>query len=387
MGIIAPVLPLYATSFEVSTVMVGSLISAVGVSRLFLDIPTGLWIDRVGARRLMLSGLVLVVSSALLAWTAPNFGTLFAAMVLQGAGAAMYFTSAYAAMARTVPRLKRGKHLSFYLSMQFLGAATGPVLGGVVSQQFGLSTPFLVFGLFVAGSGALLYRFLPRGRVLDMEAEPGRRLRLKDMTVLLRDPTLLSIDLGLLAVSFLRLGLISAVLPLFGVLFLGLTTLEVGLALGLSSLGNLLVMLPAGSLTDRYGRRPFLVTSLALTGVMVLAIPFTSDAMSFSVVLLLVGASLGLSGPMGAWVTDVSRPEQLGTSMGLFRTMGDVGAVLGPFVLVSILSLAGGVLPFAVTAVLLLGVSALLYRARDPVGERRPRERQRSSAASERYSK
>ncbi|HPT74868.1 MAG TPA: hypothetical protein PKX52_08200, partial [Methanomassiliicoccaceae archaeon] len=87
-----------------------------------------------------------------------------------------------------------------------------------------------------------------------------------------------------------------------------------------------------------------------------------------------MGAALGLTGPIGAWTSDVSRPSELGASMGLFRTMGDVGSFLGPITLTLFLPGEGGGIeaaPFVMAGLIAIGASLPLLKARDPVASRR----------------
>jgi MFS family permease len=70
----------------------------------------------------------------------------------------------------------------------------------------------------------------------------------------------------------------------------------------------------------------------------------------------------------------------MGTSMGLYRTLGDVGFLLGPVLSAAVLemTMVGGrvtIYPFLVPAFFVTAAGLLLLLARDPVGERRRAER------------
>jgi MFS family permease len=91
-----------------------------------------------------------------------------------------------------------------------------------------------------------------------------------------------------------------------------------------------------------------------------------------------LGFTLGLSGPIAAWIADVTNPKEIATAMGLFRTAGDLGFVIGPIVLAA---LAGsdtgmvGMVPFLLAGLLVSGSAILLLKAKDPIGEMRQKER------------
>ncbi|MDW5562687.1 MAG: MFS transporter [Methanomassiliicoccus sp.] len=366
-SMITPILPLYALTFNITLTMVGSLVASVGASKVLLDIPAGVVADRVGVKQLMLVGLGLVILSAIISASALNYWMLLFGLILQGVGTAMYFTTSYIGVSRLRPASKRGQHLSIFISLQFLGSTSGPILGGLIGQSYGLGTPFYAYALLVAVSMLIIYCLIDRGLI---ERRREEHLDMHQLTRSLHSYTLGSINLGLLSISVLRIGLIATILPIYAARNLGLNPAAFGGILTLFSLGNFVTLLPAGSLSDRYGRRPFLFFSLFLSGLLAVALPFSGGTLAFTAIMIAMGVTLGLSGAIGAWVTDVSPPKDLGASMGLFRTMGDLGSIIGPILLTALLAPGSstiGVAPFLAAGGLISASSLLLIWARDPV--------------------
>lgn len=368
-SLLAPVLPLYALTFGVDLAMVGALVGSIGITKVVLDIPAGVISNRVGTKRFMSLGLLMVAISAIVSAVAVNYWMLLFGLVLQGAGSAVYFTSSYLAVSRLCPVAKRGRHLGLFISLQFLGSTSGPLVGGLFGQSFGLGTPFLIYALFAAVSLALVHF----GIGSQVEGAGGR-IDIRQLTSALRDRTLAAINVGLLAISVVRIGLIATVLPVFASHNLSMSPVEFGGILTLFSLANFMTLLPAGALSDRLGRRPFMFASLVATGLLALLLSLSNDAASFAIVMVAMGAALGLTGPIGAWVSDVSRPAELGASMGLFRTMGDVGSFIGPVTLTLFLPGGEGAIgpaPFILAGLIAIIASIPLLGARDPAAERR----------------
>jgi MFS family permease len=86
--------------------------------------------------------------------------------------------------------------------------------------------------------------------------------------------------------------------------------------------------------------------------------------------------TLGLSGPMAAWMSDLVPRERIGPAMGLFRTINDAGMFAGPLVLGSVAgaTLDGDkltIIPFALAGIYLFIITVMLMKARDPAGERK----------------
>lgn len=121
------------------------------------------------------------------------------------------------------------------------------------------------------------------------------------------------------------------------------------------------------------------MVSLFLTAAVLPFIFFSSDLTSLTLVMVLYGLAIGLHGPMAAWAADLVSHESMGTAMGVYRMVGDLGWVLGPIVLASLVESGGAVegnpWPFLVAAIWAAVTGLLLFLAKDPAakaGKARP---------------
>ncbi|MDD1767881.1 MAG: MFS transporter [Methanomassiliicoccales archaeon] len=368
-SLVSPILPLYALSFDVSLFMVGALISGFGIARLIMDVPTGMMVDRFGMKRFMIYGIAIVFFASLVCGFAVDYWMLLVGRILEGVGSAMYSTTSFTCMGRIAPERKRGKYMSFYLGMFILGSVSGPAIGGYVGETIGLSAPFF----FYAGCAAFCYFLIQFGvnerAFRDKMVGEGSKVSIGQIKDLFKNYTFVAICIAIFAIFVGRMGITSTLVPLYAYSNLGMTAATLGIVLTLSAFANFVIMMPAGSLTDKYGRRTFMFASVFLAGLSIILIPFTQDFLSFAGILIMLGFSFGLSGPIIAWVTDIAGGNQLGTAMGIFRTMSDAGFVVGPVVLTLLPgSSAGsvGLVPFLVAGGFLILSSALLLKGRDP---------------------
>ncbi len=152
-GMLQMAIPLFALSLKASTVQLGYISGAGGIGRLLVVIPSGLLIDRYGARLLFLSSTILSALSVLaLLWTkSPTM--LMSVMVLQSMGQAVSFLALQAGFLKRLPFLAAGKagwqrgatQIGYYLM--------GPLLCGILLQDswfrgvFGIASGVLAAAL------------------------------------------------------------------------------------------------------------------------------------------------------------------------------------------------------------------------------------------------
>ena len=383
LSMVAPILPQYAESFGVSYTFVGFVISSFALTRVFLDIPAGLLSRRYDKKGIMTTGLLLILASSVLAGMATDYWILVLARMIEGAGSALYVTCATVFLAQISGEEKRGQWMSLYMGMILLGSVFGPTFGGVIAHAFDIRAPFFAYAA-VAGFGVVPTIVLPRipnsgGGI------PSNRHRsiLSDIWTVLTHPSFILATFATFALFFIRTGVRSTLVPLFSANNLGLDSSAIGLTLTVAGIATGITMVPMGGISDRIGRRDPLVVCLFLTAVITVVIPMATDIWTLVLYMIVYGAFIGLSGPIAAYVTDVSPQDKLEVSMGLYRTISDVGFVVGPLLLGYLADITAtpvpgethagliGMFPFAVASVILVAAGLTLLRGADPAKERR----------------
>lgn len=365
-SIISPVLPQYALSFSVPLSVTGWAISAFALARTFMDIPSGFMADRFGRKRNMIIGLILIVVSSIAAGVAENYTGLLIARVVEGIGSALYVTAATIWVAQISSGPYRGRFMSIYSGLIFAGTAFGPTIGGYSAVHFGLNAPFFVYAALALFGLIATVTLKEESDHLDaMESQ----VRLKDIpSVLLNWPFIL-VNLSVLALFFLRAGVRSTLVPLYATLDLGLSEDKIGLVLTVAAIITAAISYPSGWLSDRIGRKKPIMTCLFLSAVAVLLIPLQKNMGSLVAVMAFYGFATGLQGSIAAWPADVAPKGKLGTAIGVYRVIGDIGLVLGPIAVTYVTAYTGQsvitFVPFLVPAFLAIVVGLMLIRAKD----------------------
>ncbi len=121
------------------------------------------------------------------------------------------------------------------------------------------------------------------------------------------------------------------IIPLWGAEQLGLDAAQVGTIVTAGAILDVSMFIPAGMLMDRFGRKVAAVPSFALMALGIGLIPFTRDFLTLLLVAMLIGLGNGLgSGLMMTLGADLAPPGATGEFLGIWRLIGDVGAVTGP---------------------------------------------------------
>jgi MFS family permease len=370
-SIISPVLPQYALSFSIPVALVGWAISAFALARVVMDIPAGFLADRFGRKRNMVFGLILIILSSIAAGTANNYAWLISARIVQGIGSALYVTSSTTWVAQVSIGEARGRYMSLYSGLIFAGASFGPTIGGYSAAHFGLRAPFFAYAVFALIG---LIATLPLKETADSSQATPSKMRMKDVrSVFLNGPFLL-VNCSVLALFFLRAGVRSTLVPLYASLNLGLSEDKIGILLTVAAAVTALCTFPSGWLSDKVGRKKPIMACLFLSGIAALLIPLQESLAGLMGIMAFYGLATGLQGSIAAWPADVAPKDKLGTSMGVYRVMGDIGMFLGPITVTYVADYTGQAtvtfMPFLVPALLCFVVGVLMIWAKDPAAKK-----------------
>jgi MFS family permease len=132
------------------------------------------------------------------------------------------------------------------------------------------------------------------------------------------------------------------IIPLWGVEQLGLDAAQVGVIVTAGAVLDVSMFIPAGMLMDRFGRKVAAVPSFSLMALGIGLIPFTHDFVTLLLAAMLIGLGNGLSsGLMMTLGADLAPPGATGEFLGIWRLIGDVGAVAGPLLVGAVAAAAG----------------------------------------------
>ena len=344
-GIVAPIIPVFAQTFEVSNLAASSVISVFALMRFLSAAPSGWLVNQIGERTVLWIGLSIVSISSALAGLAQSFDQLIFLRGIGGTGSAMFTVSSMSLLLRTVDAAHRGRAGSTYQSGFLFGGLAGPAVGGLVVAA-SIRAPFFVYAATLAAAATTAYFALPKGlghpNKDQSESFENQNSAMPLMAALkLRAYwTALVVNLSNGMTSF---GLRSALIPLFvvSVLQKGPETSSYGFLA--TSVVQASLLLPAGRMTDTRGRKPAMVIgTLALVVAMIcLVASETLTGFYASMIAMGVGAAY-LGAAPSAVVGDIVDGRKGGPVVATYQMMSDLGIVAGPLLFGYLADSTGG---------------------------------------------
>lgn len=329
-----PFLPLYMKELaEMSEAdarfWAGIVTAAAPVTMMVFSAFWGALADRYGRKMMVLrsmfgGALVLALTAA-----AQNVGQLILCRLLQGALSGTVLASTALVAGATPPR-RSGFALGMIQSAVYCGISAGPLIGGVLADDWGYRRAFLI-GAALIVTGAFLVTLGVRERF--ERPDPDVKAERRSLARILLAPGLPVIVLMFVIFRFANTAL-APVVPLFVEELHGtperLNTVigSIGLVAGLS--GALCVAVVA-RFSDAWGHRRLLMIFILLAcAACVGHAQATSVAQLYVLRSLFIAAAAGMMAAMNAIIHNVSEGGDLGRAYGVVWSVGCVGWILGP---------------------------------------------------------
>ncbi len=362
---IAPLLPSYVDDLGLSKAQAGILSASYAAGTLIASLPAGFVASRVGPRRTVIAGLLLLGASSLAFGLVDQITLLDTARFIQGIAGALIWSGALTWLITSAPEEKRGSVIGTALGTAVAGALLGPALGAVAATVG--TGP--VFGSVLVVALALAYA---ASRLPESGAPQRQSLREVRETMLSRPVRDAAIFVAVPSVMF---GAIEVLVPLrIDALGGGHGVIAAGFIAGA---GLEAVLAPiAGRYSDRVGRRNPYVLGLSICALAMVAIALAQALGSVLAALIVTSLGAGLCfAPALTLISDVAESSGLhqGFAAGLSNMAWASGQVVGGIGGGVVASLTGNALPAIAIAALLLLTVLYAFRTMEPEAAPVPR--------------
>lgn len=324
---VASVLGAESADLGLTLLGLGAVLALYDLAEVVLKPVFGALSDRIGAKPVIIGGLIAFAAASLLALLSASPAMLALARLGQGAAASAFSPASSAAVARLAGKERLGRYFGRYGAWKSLGYVLGPLIGIALTGWFGIQSLYLALALFALAATVWVSRGLPA-----LPPAPRQRSTLRDLArqVTARGfllPTLL------LAMTTAVLGVAVGFLPLLAVR-LELHPLTGAAAVALLALTSTATQPVIGRLHDegrlRTATGSAVGMALAAAGLTLLA--FWPNAVTLFAATLAFGAMAGTLTPLAfAHLAATTPEERMGRTMGsaeMGRELGDAGGPL-----------------------------------------------------------
>jgi MFS family permease len=340
------IVPLLATDvFGLTTATAAlSFLVAFGVTKAITNLVAGALADRVGRKPVLVAGWLIGLPVPFIIIVAPEWGWIVAANVLLGINQGLTWSTTVLMKVDLVGPARRGLALGLNEAAGYLAVAVTAYATGLIADAFGLRPAPFFLGIAIAGLGLGVSSLMVQETHGHALHEAGVRM-IGDQTAgreeaaarawlrlawrsTVQDRSLSSASQAGL-VNNLNDGLAWGLFPILWSAA-GLDLGQVGLLAAAYPATWGIVQVVTGGLSDRIGRKPFIVAGMLVQAVAIAAMGVWSGVGPWLVAAVALGLGTAMVYPtLLAVVTDVADPRRRGAVTGVYRFWRDLGFAVG----------------------------------------------------------
>jgi MFS family permease len=350
-GIIVPLLPFYAKSFDAPAWQIALIFSAYSVGAFFGEPFWGRLSDKYGRKPLLISTITGNCLCYLALAFAPNIWVAFAIRLLGGLAAGNgAVVQGY--IADVTPPEKRARLLSYQGAAWNVGLIFGPMVGGIFAQPSAGPVGFRIPLFMAAGLAALcvvaIMVFIRESKTRD-RAITHRPSRWSAIGGAIGHPVIGRLMLLTFLVGFAFTG-IESIFGLWAQAKFAWGPREVGVCFAFTGVCAALTQtFVTGRLSEKYGPGPMLAIGMGVTAIAAAGQTLSPGGAVTIALMCLTAVGQSVAWPnVAAMISRTADPHRQGQILGLNNAMGALARVVGPFC-------AGLIFPLALDGPFIMG--------------------------------
>jgi len=324
-GIVSPLLPLYASDMGATGTQLGIIFAGYGISNSVLTPIMGRLSDRKGRKLFLCIGLAGYAIISLGYIWATNVSLLTLVRLIQGVAGAMVTPIAMAYIGDLSPEGEEGKWMGYANAAFFSGFGIGPLLGGTLAERFSMNASFYAMSGLCLLAFLVAVLFLPEIRQRKI-GEKGH-LSFKEMSTSPMVRGLFSFRL----VQALARGAFMTFLPIYAATSIGLGPSLIGVLLAVNMLSMNVLVATTGRLADKFNRKTLVILGNFIYLISVALIPIANTFWQQLWLCLpgAIGGALSITAATALTVEE-GRKFGMGSTMSILMMAMGIGMAAGP---------------------------------------------------------
>ncbi|MBN1276503.1 MAG: MFS transporter [Deltaproteobacteria bacterium] len=360
-GIVAPLLPIYAHELGAGAFQIGLIFSAFSLTRSIFVPYFGKLSDSKGKKVFLVSGLFAYFVVSVLFIFSKSIETLILLRLGQGFASAMILPVAHAYIGLITPENKEGQTMGLFNISIYAGLSAGPLLGGIIKDWFNIYVSFLsMAGLTLSGFFLCLV-FLPPEKKSDTNDHKFQNS--VSYGKLIRNNVIFSL-FAFRTCFTTCIGIIWTFLPILAGIKLDLSSSATGIIVMINVFFAGFLHAPMGYLADRINKKMLTIAGGIIAAAAILYMNIASTFFELLLANAFIGLAGGISLPavMAMGVIEGRRSKAMGSVMGLLALGHSLGMLAGPLLAgISIDLFSFSTMFFMGAAVLIIGTIIFTY--------------------------
>jgi DHA1 family tetracycline resistance protein-like MFS transporter len=361
-GMVIPLIPFYAATFNVGAFWIGVLTAAFCVMQFIFSPILGRLSDNRGRKPILVASILVSSISFILFTVADSFVLLLISRIVAGIATEGAVAQAY--IADITNTKERTKGLGRVSAAHGAGLIIGPSIGGSLSV-FGFWAPGIAAVTLTLLNLLFVSFFLPETITHRQPARKAGTLEYfyklpKNTKEMLSRP-----QIGRVLTIFFIQGVahsaIPVILPLLGLTLFGFGTLEMSylfMYIGLTEI--VLQGFVIAKVAQKLGDAKLIAAGTFLMTLGMLVMPLTQNFFVFIISVTMVACGIGtLLTAVRSFVSKRSTATEQGNTMGMLNSVSSIGTILGPLIGGFLFDFSGLTTPFLLNAAILIAAFAL----------------------------
>ena len=357
----SPTLTWFSEYLQASDFEIGLIAAASTVTGIFVNITAGTLSDIYGRRKLLITSGLIFASAPFLYLVITEVWQLILLRIYHGFATAIFMPVSLAFIA-DIFASERGEKMGLFSSSTMIGRLLAPIAAGfLVSIQFlaPFQLAYLICGLVGLVAMLISFRIKPQEKV-EQTTETNRVSIIEGLRAVIGNPSILTAS-SAEAATYFSIGAVETFMPKYSD-NIGIERWITGIIIGLQILTIAIFRPTFGRLSDSYGRKPFIIAGLAVSGVSLIFLPLAADFYKLLLVMIIHGIGISLTtSSTSPLISELSSQTTLGSGMGALETIKDVGHATGPLVAGFLIGTSGYFNSFLIVCLILLVDLAVVY--------------------------
>lgn len=329
-GIVVPLLPVYAHDLGASGLYIGLIFGAFSLSRTFLLLYFGSLSDRKGRKPFIVAGLLGYALVSIGFLLANDINAIIGVRFIQGIASAMIMPVALAYVGDITPAGQEGFTMGLFNMSLFLGLSIGPLAGGVINDYLSIQAAFVFMGFLALGGFFLSLFLLPPTR---SERIASKKKSPASWQQILKDKGMVGLFLFRMAHT-VCVGIIWGFLPVLVSSEFSLSSSLIGIIIMLGVFISGIIHVPMGLLADIANKKIMVVIGGLVIVYSMLSFEWANGFNDLLVATVFFGIGGGISMPalMAMVVLKGDGTGAMGHVMALITMAHSLGILVGVMV-------------------------------------------------------